>query len=231
MAYMSVGFDNCWHHDKWAELFNIEVTRRKADFLEFEMRNVDPSIINSLRRILISEVPTVAIEHVFVIDNNSEMAEEVLSHRLGLVPLTIDANELEDKDGTATQANTVVFKLHVACKRGADGVVQNSRVMASDLQWLPEGSEYPDETNTRFASSQKDAFETLPARAVHGDILLCKLAPGQCIELEAHAIRGLGEDHAKWSPVATAWHRLYPELVIKQVRTLASRCSFSTQRY
>lgn len=38
----------------------------------------------------------------------------------------------------------------------------------------------------------------------------------QCIQLEAHAIKGVGREHAKWSPVATAWYRLQPEVVLLQ---------------
>lgn len=91
--------------------------------------------------------------------------------------------------------------------------------MSRDLQWLPEGSEYPAETSTQFAASQSGAFGDAGAAATLNDILLCKLAPGQCIELEAHAVRGRGCDHAKWSPVATAWHRLYPEVAVLQVRS------------
>jgi DNA-directed RNA polymerase I and III subunit RPAC1 len=117
MTFMSVGYDNSWSLERWAAQFRIKITRREKDLLEFEMINVDPSITNALRRILISEVPTVAIEHVFVIDNTSEMADEVLSHRLGLVPLTVDAEDLKDRGDTATEQNTVVFKLHVQCKR------------------------------------------------------------------------------------------------------------------
>ncbi len=49
---------------------------------------------------------------------------------------------------------------------------------------------------------------------VHEDILVAKLRPGQCIDLEAHAVKGIGADHAKWSPVATAWYRLHPEVVL-----------------
>ncbi len=41
-------------------------------------------------------------------------------------------------------------------------------------------------------------------------------AKPQCIELEAHAIKGQGREHAKWSPVATAWYRLQPEVVLLQ---------------
>ena len=40
---------------------------------------------------------------------------------------------------------------------------------------------------------------------VHEDILLAKMRPGQEIVLEAHCTKGTGAEHAKWSPVATAW--------------------------
>ena len=40
--------------------------------------------------------------------------------------------------------------------------------------------------------------------------------PSQEIELEAHCIKGIGREHAKWSPVATAWYRLHPEVVLLQ---------------
>jgi hypothetical protein len=33
---------------------------------------------------------------------------------------------------------------------------------------------------------------------------------------------GLGADHAKWSPVATAWYRLDPEVVLLKVCQLLS---------
>ena len=51
-----------------------------------------------------------------------------------------------------------------------------------------------------------------PARPVHHNILLAKLRPGQEIEVECHATRSNGKDHAKWSPVSTAWYRLKPEV-------------------
>lgn len=58
------------------------------------------------------------------------------------------------------------------------------------LQWLPEGSEMPDETSCRFASSQA-ALVPEGVRPVHDDILIAKLRPGQAIELECHCIKGV----------------------------------------
>ena len=72
----------------------------------------------------------------------------------------------------------------------------------------------PEETDVRFENSQLNVIKE--AKAVHSDILIAKLQPGQCIELEAHCIKGVGEDHAKWSPVATTWYRLFPEVVFLQ---------------
>lgn len=104
-----------------------------------------------------------------------------------------------------------------------DGTVENDKVYSKHLKWLPNGSEFPTETGTMFGQQQPASMDAKP---VDGDILIAKLRPGQVIELEAHAVRGIGADHAKFSPVGTAWHRLYPEVVILQVLLQASPCIF-----
>ncbi len=45
------------------------------------------SYANTLRRIIISEVPTIAIEFVNTKENTSPVHDEYLGHRLGLIPL------------------------------------------------------------------------------------------------------------------------------------------------
>ncbi|KAH0069452.1 RBP11-like subunits of RNA polymerase, partial [Aureobasidium melanogenum] len=46
--------------------------------------------------------------------------------------------------------------------------------------------------------------------------LIAKLRPGQTIHLQCHCIKGIGADHAKFSPVATASYRLLPSINIKE---------------
>jgi DNA-directed RNA polymerase I and III subunit RPAC1 len=49
---------------------------------------------------------------------------------------------------------------------------------------------------------------------VNPDILIAKLRPGQEIHCVMHCHKGIGGDHAKFSPVATASYRLLPSITI-----------------
>ena len=65
----------------------IKITELQSDLACFELSNTDISMANSLRRIMIAEVPTLAIEFVEFEINTSALQDEYLAHRLGLIPL------------------------------------------------------------------------------------------------------------------------------------------------
>nr|CAD1839330.1 unnamed protein product [Ananas comosus var. bracteatus] len=207
-AYASMGVDNNLRMDNLCKNFKIEIKRLTEDEVEFDMIGIDASIANAFRRILIAEVPTMAIEKVFMVDNTSVIADEVLAHRLGLIPLDADPRQFEyfSENDVPNERNTIVYELKVSCKR----VLHGLQVVKSDqLKWLPDGSQLHKETPSQSAE---------PKTYTSFNIILAKLGPGQAIELEAHAVKGIGKDHAKWSPVATAWYRMLPEVVfLKEV--------------
>jgi len=170
---------------------------------------VDASIANAFRRILIAEVPTIAIEHVYVFNNTSVIQDEVMAQRIGLIPLNVDPSFFEFRKSAAdtpTDKNTLVFKLRIACEwnkdvpRGSENQYINELVKSGHLEWEPQGE-------------QALAFSD-PPRPTNTEIVLAKLRPGQEIDMELHAIKGVGKDHAKWSPVATATYRLHPLIIL-----------------
>ncbi|MED6192672.1 hypothetical protein PIB30_012273 [Stylosanthes scabra] len=225
-AYAALGVDNSLRLDNFSQNFKVEVKRLTDDDMEFDMIGIDPSLANAFRRILIAEVPTMAIERVYIANNTSLIQDEVLSHRLGLIPISADPRLFEYPDNAGddrNEKNTIVFKLHVGCRKGQPRIT----VRSNELKWLPNGSELIAEdakpsasskpkTFTSFACSQDSVPEisSNPIGPKYSDIILAKLGPGQEIELEAHAVKGIGRTHAKWSPVATAWYRMLPEVVL-----------------
>lgn len=66
----------------------IEILELKEDSITFVLSKTDTSIANALRRIMISEVPTMAIDLVEIENNTSVLHDEFIAHRLGLIPLT-----------------------------------------------------------------------------------------------------------------------------------------------
>ena len=77
----------------------VTVTRESAarDELEFDLEGVEAPVANALRRILLAEVPSVAVESVWIQNNTSILQDEILAHRIGLVPLNIDPTQLDFK--------------------------------------------------------------------------------------------------------------------------------------
>jgi len=196
--------------EQFKKRVKVKIQSLSEDEIVFDLLGVDASVANALRRVLLAEVPTMAIEHVYIWNNSSIIQDEVLAHRLGLVPLNVDPREFQafpdHEEAEATDENTIVFKLDVTCTADPahpkdPSKAQHATVYSRDLEWVPQGN-------------QEERFGSI--RPVSEDILIAKLRPGQSIALEAHCRKGVGKDHAKFSPVATASYRLMPHLEFKQ---------------
>ena len=58
--------------------------------IRFTLDGVDVAFANALRRTMISDVPCMAIDDLFIFDNSSVINDEVLAHRIGMVPIKTD---------------------------------------------------------------------------------------------------------------------------------------------
>ncbi|KAJ5671684.1 DNA-directed RNA polymerase I and III subunit RPAC1 [Penicillium longicatenatum] len=218
------GESHGWALDQFKKDFKVEYHHNDPYEASFSLIGLDAAVANAFRRILMAEIPTLAIETVYVHNNTSVIQDEVLAQRLGLIPLKgsvegINWMQWEQKapgdDGSAapelTDFNTVVMQLDIECTQNTDvaedetdprKLYNNAHVYSKHLTFSPVGR-------------QEQYFVGDGAiRAVQPDILIAKMRPGQKIEMELHCVKGIGADHAKFSPVATASYRLLPDIQI-----------------
>ncbi|XP_068183928.1 DNA-directed RNA polymerases I and III subunit RPAC1 [Antennarius striatus] len=211
------GYDDIWDMRKFQKNFRIDVKHLDEGSMEFDMVGIDAAIANAFRRILIAEVPTMAIEKVFVYNNTSIVQDEVLAHRLGLIPIKADPRLFEYRnagEGAAeeegSEIDTIQLQLKIKCSRNPSATKDSSdprelylnhMVYSRDIKWVPIGN-------------QADVFADSSIGPVHDDILIAKLRPGQELDIIMHCVKGIGKDHAKFSPVATASYRLLPEITL-----------------
>lgn len=85
--------------ENFQENFRIEIISSTKEEMVFDMVGIDASIANAFRRILIAEIPTMAIERVHIEDNTSILQDEVLAHRLGLIPIAADPRKFQFRKG------------------------------------------------------------------------------------------------------------------------------------
>jgi DNA-directed RNA polymerase subunit D len=148
---------------------------------------------------MVSDVPTMAIEDIFYYDNTSVVPDEVLAHRLGLIPLKTDLVNYVLPSNCDCEAELGCPKCRVTLNLSVKAGEEKRVVYSGDL--VPVD----------------------PAVApVQAYIPLAKLAPGQSVSLEAYAQLGTGRQHTKFSPVSMAIY--YNVAEIKTDPTMAAKC-------
>lgn len=175
----------------------IDLTENHA---KFTISNTRPDMANALRRCLMTEVPKMAIETVeyhlgpirdedgMEFESVSPLFDEIVAHRLGLVPVPTDPELYVPKDqcsceGEGCPSCTIMYSIN---KKGP------CEVYSGDLEPLG-GQEL----------RVKD--ELIP---------IVRLGPGQALLAYASAELGTTKRHAKWQVTSGAGYRYYPKITI-----------------
>lgn len=150
---------------------NIKVLEKSERRIRFVLERSNPAFANALRRVMKNEVPTMAIEYVDFEENTSGMFDELVAHRLGLVPLTFDQDAYNMKDD---------------CKCGGKGCSRCEAVLVLDKQG----------PCTVKSGDLKSTDESV--QPADKDIPIVDLLENQRLKFEATAQLGLGTEHIKW---------------------------------
>ncbi len=170
--------------------------KNKDGKITFLIKNTNVFFTNTLRRLMIEEVPVMAIEDVEIRDNGSALYDEMLALRLGLIPLKTDLKS---------------YNLPADCKCKGKGCAKCTLKLT--LSAKGPGMVYASDLKSKDPKV-KPVFPKMP---------IVELFKGQKIKLEATAILGKGIDHAKFTP-GLFFYRNKPVIEIKKQDELLKQC-------
>ena len=175
----------------------IEMAERKCKFI---LKDSTPAMANALRRVMLSDIPKMAIDkvefHLGSIDVDGKefesitpLFDEIIAHRLGMVPVPTDYGLFNFKEecvcgGEGCPSCEIMYSLN---KHGP------CTVLSGDLE--PLGAE-----NLKV----KDEF-----------IPIVELADGQSVLIYAHAVMGTARQHVKWQVANGVGYSYLPVIEIK----------------
>jgi len=179
---------------------DMKILDKGENKLRFVIEKANPAFANSLRRVLLSDIPKMAIEDVEFhlgpirdqdgreYESISPLFDEILSHRLGLVPIPTDLDFFSFQDECECEGE--------GCPKCSIMYVLNKKgpctVYSGDME--PVGD-----------SSLKIKEDLIP---------LVKLSEGQAPLIYATAILGTGRTHAKWQVCHGVGYKYYPVIKI-----------------
>lgn len=165
---------------------NIEIREQDDERAVFIVEGVDDTFINTIRRICLVEIPTLAIEDVNIYKNDAKMFDEVLAHRLGLIPLVTDLESYVMPSECDCDSHCSRCSVSFLLKEKGPKIVYSKDLKSDD-------------------PAIKPVYDTIP---------IVRLREGEEVELEAIAELGLGSEHAKWQATTTCGYKYYPKIEI-----------------
>jgi DNA-directed RNA polymerase subunit D len=177
----------------------VKILERTDDYVRFLLEGVEPSYANALRRVLLADVPKMAIEDVEFhlgpirgedgkeYESVSPLFDEIIAHRLGLIPIPTDLDLYNPREGCPSckgegcPSCTIIYSLN---KRGPGLVTSGDLEPIGDTKLRPKDPDIP----------------------------IMKLGDGQAMLIYATAILGTGKEHAKWQATHGVGYRYYPVL-------------------
>lgn len=163
--------------------------KKEKQRVTFTLEATTPAFANAMRRLVIDEVPTMAIEEVEFRDNSSILYDETVAHRLGLLPLKVDLDS---------------YKLREEVE--GEGIGSAECELKFSLVANGPGMVYAEQIK----------FEDPSASVVFPKMPIAKLIKDQKMELQGIAILGRGRTHMKWAP-GHMFYKYSPNIKIGKV--------------
>lgn len=158
----------------------------------FEIHNIDLAIVNGIRRIILTDIPITGIigetidnedPTVNILINTGALHNEIIIHRIGLIPICLTEDEIESyEDGT------IQLELNVKNEGNKIENITTKQLKA---------------TRNNIPISDKELATIFPANQVSKEhILITRLRSNEHLHLKADVVKRTGRHNASFNPVS-----------------------------
>ncbi|MEM2282666.1 MAG: DNA-directed RNA polymerase subunit D [Candidatus Hadarchaeales archaeon] len=155
----------------------VEIRRVDGNEMDFLLSDSNPAFANSLRRSIMREIPTMAVDEADFYSNDSALYDEIIAHRLAMIPLTTPPGYKLPEECTCTDKRCPKCSVSFKVKVKGPYLLTSADLKGSDPKVRPVSDKIP----------------------------IVKLEEKQELEFEAIARLGFGKVHAKWQPALCSY--------------------------
>lgn len=167
----------------------IVLIKDENNEMTLRIENCRVSVMNSLRRVLLSEIPMLAFDQICIERNTGIMNEDMLAHRISMIPLC------------CPQIDYMNFQEDCACVSGCKRCEINYHLEIKNNEEEDIGVFCMNLIRDHQESNDREESKKIKCTTTSNGILLARLQKNQEIKLNAKAIKGKGELHKKWSAI------------------------------
>ncbi len=189
----------------------VKVLEESPQRIRIVIEDAPLAFVNSLRRAAYTMVPVMAVEFVEFLDNNTVLYDEIIAHRLALIPL-------ESREALAKYVWPEEFREKCIDPNGMPRFDNPECYATLTLEAETGPNEY------RMVYSGELQSNDPSVKPVYSNIPIVLMGPAQRLVLRAYARLGYGTEHAKWFPVSVAAHRYTPVLEFDPGHEKAGEC-------
>ncbi|KAG9392529.1 RNA polymerase Rpb3/RpoA insert domain [Carpediemonas membranifera] len=188
------------------------------NYMSIRLKNTSLAVASAIRRTILADVPTLAVDDVIIQENTSPIDDEILALRLGLIPLASGA--------LADNMNRLKFTWDCDCSSGCEKcryiftVDQESNTLeplsvTQDHFQSGDAGNSPDIDPKPFPVAPRvlrwrEGVDCHEPAVSEGPIVITKLGKKQRLKLTCYARKGTGKLHAKWIPASNIALRRVP---------------------
>lgn len=191
----------------------IQVAHATKELVKFTLRDTDVSMANAIRRIILAEVPAMAIELVEMEENDTVLFDEFIAHRMGLIPLSSHGvGDIPPDDGVTLskdccqgecQACTREFRVDITNYEDKVLTVTHFDIQQDTPETRQfERADWGEKKQVRCCPFRNEAVDEETDRRENG-IIITKMKKDQRLKMVCKAKKGIPKFHAKFMPVAT----------------------------